>query len=132
MAAAPALCPLHFHRLFDGGRPPLPGSCVRARVCVYKMVLTQSCMIYSRRTEIARIVGLLLQVVLEQAGISPSGTLEPVQLLQATPNPFLCPRNEKSGEAGYDLPSFGNGFLYGAFPRREPGERAAAAAEESS
>ena len=55
-------------------------------------------MVYSPRAHIARIATLLLlQAVLAEGG------MQPVQLLQGRPNPFLCPRNEKSGEAGYDL-----------------------------
>jgi hypothetical protein len=48
------------------------------------------------------------QVLVEGGGVPPE-RLQPV-----TPNPFLSPKNEKSTEAGYDLPSFSNGFLYGA------------------
>ena len=29
-------------------------------------------------------------------------------------------RNEKSAAAGYELPSYSNGFLYGAHPARTP------------
>ena len=56
----------------------------------------------------------LAQAVLSQGGF-PSG-----RMLTAVPNPFLCPRNEKSSAAGYDVPSFGNGFLYGAHPVGTP------------
>ena len=37
-------------------------------------------------------------------------------------SPFPCPRVEKSGEASYDLPSFGNAFAYGLrMPDPPPG-----------
>lgn len=56
----------------------------------------------------------LAQAVLSQGGF-PSG-----RMLEALPNPFLSPRNEKSSAAGYDVPSYGNGFLYGAHPVGQP------------
>jgi hypothetical protein len=56
----------------------------------------------------------LAQAVLSQGGF-PSG-----RILPSVPNPFLCPRNEKSLAAGYDVPSYGNGFLYGAHPTGVP------------
>ena len=56
----------------------------------------------------------LAQAVLSHGGF-PSG-----RMLVAVPNPFLCPRNEKSSAAGYDVPSYGNGFIYGAHPVGEP------------
>ena len=50
----------------------------------------------------------LAQLVLQEAGVEQS------RLLECGINPFMSPRNAKSAQAGYDLPSFGNGFLYGA------------------
>jgi hypothetical protein len=56
----------------------------------------------------------LARAVLSQGGF-PSG-----RMLTAVPNPFFCPRNEKSSAAGYDVPSYSNGFLYGAHPAGTP------------
>jgi hypothetical protein len=50
----------------------------------------------------------LAQLVLGEAGVEGS------RLLECEINPFMSPHNAKSAQAGYDLPSFGNGFLYGA------------------
>eukprot|EP01048_Picozoa_sp_COSAG05_P008292 COSAG05_NODE_624_length_8276_cov_4.903265_9_plen_96_part_00 len=55
----------------------------------------------------------LAQRVLVEAG------LVEAQLLEPAPNPFLCPRNEKSAEAGYQpCPYLPLGFTYVSIARK--------------
>eukprot|EP01052_Picozoa_sp_SAG31_P016730 SAG31_NODE_1119_length_9813_cov_49.321289_7_plen_157_part_00 len=51
---------------------------------------------------------------LGQAVLAGVGQLSENELAPVTQCPFLCPRTEKSGEAGYDLPSYGNAYCYGS------------------